>query len=34
MPDGALLVSDEKAGEIYRISYEGGKGKTGAAGSL
>ena len=23
MPDGALLVSDDKAGAIYRISYEG-----------
>ena len=23
MPDGALLVSDDKAGRIYRISYEG-----------
>ena len=22
MPDGALLVSDDKAGAIYRISYE------------
>jgi hypothetical protein len=21
MPDGALLVSDDKAGAIYRISY-------------
>jgi glucose/arabinose dehydrogenase len=21
MPDGALLVSDEKSGAIYRISY-------------
>jgi glucose/arabinose dehydrogenase len=25
MPDGALLVSDDKAGSIYRISYEGEK---------
>jgi len=25
MPDGALLVSDDKAGRIYRISYEGAK---------
>jgi len=25
MPDGALLVSDDKAGRIYRISYEGTK---------
>lgn len=25
MPDGALLVSDDKAGAIYRISYEGGR---------
>jgi len=33
MPDGALLVSDDKAGAIYRISYEGEKGKTGAPGS-
>ena len=24
MPDGALLVSDDKAGRIYRISYSGG----------
>jgi glucose/arabinose dehydrogenase len=24
MPDGALLVSDDKAGRIYRIWYEGG----------
>jgi glucose/arabinose dehydrogenase len=23
-PDGALLVSDDKAGVIYRISYTGG----------
>ena len=23
MPDGALLVSDEKAGAVYRISYQG-----------
>ncbi len=23
MPDGALLVSDDKAGRIYRISYTG-----------
>jgi glucose/arabinose dehydrogenase len=23
MPDGALLVSDEKAGAVYRISYTG-----------
>jgi glucose/arabinose dehydrogenase len=23
MPDGALLVSDDKAGRIYRISYDG-----------
>jgi glucose/arabinose dehydrogenase len=27
MPDGALLVSDEQLGAIYRISYEGGKGQ-------
>ena len=25
MPDGSLLVSDDKAGRIYRISYEGAK---------
>jgi glucose/arabinose dehydrogenase len=25
MPDGALLVSDDKAGAIYRIAYEGGR---------
>src|SRR5262245_42404951 len=24
MPDGALLVSDDKAGQIYRISYTNG----------
>jgi len=24
-PDGALLVSDDKAGRIYRVSYEGAK---------
>ena len=24
MPDGALLVSDDKAGRIYRISYGSG----------
>jgi hypothetical protein len=23
MPDGALLVSDDQAGAIYRISYKG-----------
>jgi glucose/arabinose dehydrogenase len=23
MPDGALLVSDDKAGVVYRISYGG-----------
>jgi len=23
MPDGALLVSDDKAGRIYRITYTG-----------
>jgi glucose/arabinose dehydrogenase len=27
MPDGALLVSDEQLGAIYRISYSGGKKK-------
>jgi glucose/arabinose dehydrogenase len=26
MPDGALLVSDEQVGAIYRISYSGGQG--------
>jgi glucose/arabinose dehydrogenase len=25
MPDGALLVSDDKAGAIYRVTYEGGR---------
>jgi glucose/arabinose dehydrogenase len=25
MPDGALLVSDDKAGRLYRISYAGGR---------
>ncbi len=25
MPDGALLVSDDKAGRIYRITYEGAR---------
>ncbi len=25
MPDGALLVSDDRAGVIYRITYRGGK---------
>ena len=29
MPDGSLLVSDDMAGRIYRISYEE---KTGASG--
>jgi hypothetical protein len=29
MPDGSLLVSDDKAGRIYRISFEG---KSGAPG--
>ncbi len=24
MPDGALLVSDDSAGVVYRISYGGG----------
>jgi len=23
MPDGALLVSDDKAGRIYRVTYAG-----------
>jgi len=23
LPDGSLLISDDKAGSIYRISYEG-----------
>jgi glucose/arabinose dehydrogenase len=27
MPDGAMLVSDEQLGAIYRISYSGGKKK-------
>ena len=27
MPDGSLLVSDDKAGAIYRISYPGGRGQ-------
>ena len=27
MPDGALLVSDEQLGAIYRVSYSGGKKK-------
>ncbi|HYU34308.1 MAG TPA: sorbosone dehydrogenase family protein, partial [Thermoanaerobaculia bacterium] len=27
MPDGALLVSDDKAGAIYRISYRGERGE-------
>ena len=26
-PDGALLVSDEQLGAIYRISYSGGEAK-------
>ena len=25
MPDGALLVSDDKAGRIYRIAYDGAR---------
>ncbi len=25
MPDGALLVSDDRAGRIYRITYSGGR---------
>jgi glucose/arabinose dehydrogenase len=25
MPDGALLVSDDEAGAIYRITYRGGR---------
>jgi glucose/arabinose dehydrogenase len=24
MPDGALLVSDDRAGVVYRISYDAG----------
>jgi glucose/arabinose dehydrogenase len=28
MPDGALLVSDEQLGAIYRISYAGAKKKS------
>jgi glucose/arabinose dehydrogenase len=27
MPDGALLVSDEQNGAIYRVSYSGGSAK-------
>jgi glucose/arabinose dehydrogenase len=27
MPDGALLVSDDLAGEVYRVSYSAPKGK-------
>jgi glucose/arabinose dehydrogenase len=27
MPDGALLVSDEQSGAIYRVSYKGQKSK-------
>jgi glucose/arabinose dehydrogenase len=29
MPDGSLLVSDDLAGRIYRISYEGKRGASG-----
>jgi glucose/arabinose dehydrogenase len=29
MPDGSLLVSDDKAGMIYRITYEGKSGSSG-----
>jgi glucose/arabinose dehydrogenase len=25
MPDGALLVSDDQAGVVYRIRYEGAR---------
>jgi glucose/arabinose dehydrogenase len=25
MPDGALLVADDKGGRIYRITYAGGR---------
>ena len=28
MPDGALLLSDEQVGAIYRISYEAPKGEA------
>jgi glucose/arabinose dehydrogenase len=31
MPDGSLLVSDDKAGMIYRISYVGESGSSGGA---
>lgn len=29
LPDGSLLVSDDKADAVYRITYQGGQGKTG-----
>jgi glucose/arabinose dehydrogenase len=29
LPDGSLLVSDDKAGMIYRISHEEGSGPSG-----
>jgi glucose/arabinose dehydrogenase len=29
MPDGSLLVSDDKAGMIYRISHEGKRDASG-----
>ncbi|MGR3626923.1 MAG: PQQ-dependent sugar dehydrogenase [Limimaricola sp.] len=32
MKDGSLLVSDDFAGAIYRISYQGGEGGSGQAG--
>jgi glucose/arabinose dehydrogenase len=28
MPDGALLISDEQVGAIYRVSYERPKGEA------
>jgi len=28
MPDGALLISDDKAGRIYRVTYSGSSGAT------
>ena len=33
MPDGALLVSDEQVGAIYRVSYAGGKADKGGKGA-
>ena len=28
MPDGALLISDDKAGRIYRVTYSGSPGSA------